>query len=276
VEREHLLVLPDGKLLIAGRCQQAAVVTQIFRTTRDGLLDTSFGNGGAIAADLRVSHMALAPDGGFFIGGQAQCAATTNPPPFGDTRPPCYGSVPPGSPAIARYMGGATAAIEYYNATLDHYFISANPLEVKAIDGGVFKGWERTGQMFYVYGSRTTAPSNYMPVCRFYIPPGKGDSHFFSASATECDAVNRQSQSDPNYAGVIKESDAAFFVAQPDANTGACPANTLPVYRLWNRRADSNHRYTTDPAIRAQMIARGYVAEGYGPDGVAMCAARSD
>jgi hypothetical protein len=44
------------------------------------------------------------------------------------------------------------------------------------------------------------------------------------------------------------------------------------VYRLWNQRVDSNHRYTTDPAIKAQMIAKGYVAEGYGPDAIMMCA----
>ena len=31
---------------------------------------------------------------------------------------------------------------------------------------------------------------------------------------------------------------------------------------------DSNHRYTTDPAIKAQMIARGCVAEGIGPNAV--------
>jgi hypothetical protein len=54
--------------------------------------------------------------------------------------------------------------------------------------------------------------------------------------------------------------------------TGACPMGTIPVYRLWNQRADSNHRYTTDAAIKAQMIANGYVAEGYGPDSVIMCA----
>ncbi len=35
---------------------------------------------------------------------------------------------------------------------------------------------------------------------------------------------------------------------------------------------DSNHRYTINPAIKAQMIERGYVAEGYGPDVVDMCA----
>jgi hypothetical protein len=35
---------------------------------------------------------------------------------------------------------------------------------------------------------------------------------------------------------------------------------------------DSNHRYTTSAAIKADMLAAGYIAEGYGPDGVVMCA----
>ena len=61
-------------------------------------------------------------------------------------------------------------------------------------------------------------------------------------------------------------------MALPNTTTGACPAGTVPVYRLWNQRFDSNHRFTTDPVVKAQMVARGYVAEGYGPDAVSMCA----
>ena len=53
--------------------------------------------------------------------------------------------------------------------------------------------------------------------------------------------------------------------------TGACVAGGVPLYRTWNGRADSNHRYTTSMAIREQMIAKGHVPEGYGPNGVAMC-----
>jgi hypothetical protein len=34
---------------------------------------------------------------------------------------------------------------------------------------------------------------------------------------------------------------------------------------------DSNHRYTVSTAIRMEMIGRGYVPEGYGQQGVAMC-----
>jgi chorismate synthase len=46
------------------------------------------------------------------------------------------------------------------------------------------------------------------------------------------------------------------------------------VYREWNRRPDTNHRYTTSKAERDRMVALGGVAEGYGPDAVAMCAPR--
>jgi hypothetical protein len=70
------------------------------------------------------------------------------------------------------------------------------------------------------------------------------------------------------------ETGDAFEVNDPNTQTGACPDGTIPVYRLWNGRVDSDHRYTTDATIRKQMIQQGYVAEGYGPSGVVMCAVR--
>jgi hypothetical protein len=73
----------------------------------------------------------------------------------------------------------------------------------------------------------------------------------------------------------VLESEAAMHLAAPNPVSGACadPA-TQPVYRIWNRRPDTNHRYTTSPTVRDQMVAAGGVAEGYGPDAVAMCAPR--
>ena len=47
------------------------------------------------------------------------------------------------------------------------------------------------------------------------------------------------------------------------------------VYRVWDNRADTNHRYTTSLAVRQQMLAAGWVAEGYGPGQVIMCAPAS-
>ncbi|MEO8509479.1 MAG: hypothetical protein ABI593_17770 [Betaproteobacteria bacterium] len=110
----------------------------------------------------------------------------------------------------------------------------------------------------------TAATADTRPVCRYYLPPAFGDSHFYSASPAECADVGQR------FPAFVLESDAVFHAVVPDA-AGACPPPTVPVYRLWNRRIDSNHRYTTDRALRAHMIAGGSMAEGRGPDDVAMC-----
>jgi len=160
--------------------------------------------------------------------------------------------------------------IEFYNATLDHYFMSSLQPDIDALDSGLFFGWSRTGLTFQAFVDQASGGAGTNPVCRFYIPP-PADSHFFSASPAECAAVLAKIPVDPNYAGFVYETPDAFAIALPDTSTGACPSGTIPVYRLWNQRADSNHRYTADAATKAQMLARGYLAEGYGPDAVSMC-----
>src|SRR5437870_4486266 len=79
------------------------------------------------------------------------------------------------------------------------------------------------------------------------------DSHFYSASYEECRATLARF----NDAWGI-ESSEVFQVNLPDSTTGECPAGNVPVYRTWNGRADSNHRYTTSMATRDQMIAKGH------------------
>jgi serine protease len=155
--------------------------------------------------------------------------------------------------------------VEYYWAARDHYFITANPAEIAALDASPPGGWVRTGQSFGAYAQATGISSR---VCRFYIPPLFGDSHYFSASADECSGV------EVKFPVLLEETTRAFYIDLPDLNTGACPAGTTPVYRLYNNRADTNHRYTTSLAIRSQMLQKGYIAEGYGLTGVAMCAAQ--
>jgi hypothetical protein len=156
-------------------------------------------------------------------------------------------------------------AVEYYNVGLDHYFMASNAQEISDLDTGVHPGWATTGYAFNVWDGAGTGTS---PVCRYYIPPGYGDSHFFSASLQEC------ADTGTKFPWLIDESNSVFFVALPDLGTGACTATQVPVYRLWNGRADSNHRYTTSTTVKALMLGRGYIAEGYGPDQVAMCAAQ--
>ena len=164
---------------------------------------------------------------------------------------------------------GIVTAVEYYDAALDHYFVTALPTEIAALDGGQFPGWFRTGLGFNVLeaGSGVTASS---PVCRFYGSPAAGlDSHFYSASPPECQEVLQR------FPGAwMLESYDVFEVFLPNLDTGQCPSGSIPVYRAWNQRVDSNHRYTTDLAVLQAMVAKGYVAEGYGPGPAptAMCA----
>ena len=90
---------------------------------------------------------------------------------------------------IRRFQGEASDpvdVVEYYHAGLDHYFITATPAEINALEGGVIQGWVRTDLSF---PARSVAQSGARELCRFYIPPAQGDSHFFSASPDECQAV---------------------------------------------------------------------------------------
>jgi hypothetical protein len=160
-------------------------------------------------------------------------------------------------------IAATVEVVEYYNASQDHYFISSLAADITALDSGQFKGWVRTGRTFGAYPQATAGAS---PVCRFYIPPAKGDSHFYSASPTEC------AQTSSMFPTFVEESAAVMYIDLPDTTTGACPAGDTPVYRVWDNRADTNHRYTTDSTVRAHMVAQGWVAEGYGPDQVIMCA----
>jgi len=153
--------------------------------------------------------------------------------------------------------------IEFYNATLDHYFISIDGQEIHDLDTGVHPGWARSGLSFEAYAV-VTAGAN--PVCRFYIPPGYSDSHFFSAAPDEC------TQTHAKFPQLEYEAPNVFYIALPDTVTGVCPAGTRAVYRLWNQRSDPNHRYTTNLTVATQMINAGYLAEGYGPNAVIMCA----
>lgn len=255
----QMILHPDGKalLLFVPAAGEWTNRPTLLRLTVDGRADATFGSNGLwLPSDLAaVRGMALQADGQLLLAGGAPA----------DNR---YGA----DFAVARYSIGASPMIEFYNATLDHYFITLNPTEAADLDDGIHVGWARTGSAFAVFGAAPAAPATFVPVCRFYIPPALGDSHFFTASAEECAEVQAKMQTDPNYRGYVFESPDAFYVALPDRLTGACPPATIPVYRLWNQRVDSNHRYVTDPVLKAQMIARGYLAEGFGPDPVAMCA----
>jgi len=159
----------------------------------------------------------------------------------------------------------ASTVVEYYHAAYDHYFITIGADEIAALDTGVFFGWARTGLSFKAHA---TEQPGFASICRFYLPPGHGDTHFYSASPAECAIVHQQNPA------FQLETTAAMYLATPGVFSGACPAGSDPVYRVWNHRADTNHRYTASRTVRDAMVAQGYVAEGSGPDVVTFCAPR--
>lgn len=152
--------------------------------------------------------------------------------------------------------------VEYYNASLDHYFITWNAAEQANLDAGKTPTrWTRTGYAFRAYASPLPATS---PVCRYYLPPAYGDSHFFGRGKAECDATGA------SHPAFVLEDSQFMHMVLPVA--GNCPASTTPIYRVFSNRADANHRYTSDRGVRDQMVAQGWLAEGDGPDLVVMCA----
>ena len=164
---------------------------------------------------------------------------------------------------------GTALAIEYFDAFLGHYFITTLASEQAPLDAGAIAGWKRTGAWFTAYAPGQGSADGARAVCRYYGRPEAGlDTHFYSASASECAAV---AQRFPD--AWILESAELFDVALPDQASGECVPGHLPVYRLWNGGASSNHRYTTDASTRRSMIAAGWIAEGYGGSGIAMCSA---
>jgi uncharacterized membrane protein len=155
-------------------------------------------------------------------------------------------------------------AVEYYYSAWNFYFVTADPIEIAVLDGGGFGGvWQRTGQRFNVY-PLVGAPASSSTVWRFFTTSfAPKSSHFYTAIVAEYDALVK---------GVGWQLEGPVFSTPVPASDGTCPASTIPVYRVYNNgmAGAPNHRFTTDINIRAQMLAAGWIAEGYGI-GVTFC-----
>lgn len=148
---------------------------------------------------------------------------------------------------------------EFYNDRLGHYFIAAGAGEIASIlSGGAGPGWHLTGQSFKAHSRLPPdAFTTIVPVCRFYgVPAGGPNSHFFTASAQECELVKRNG-------GWYYEGTG--FYAMPVTTDGRCPPGHLQVLRAYNQgypRNDSNHRFVTSNSAWREMERHGWVLEG--------------
>ncbi len=221
----------------------------------DGFLATGQGSVNYANVDS-VNYAALPTDGGsaLYRDGTARGNLATN---FA------------GSTAIVTVPGPPTVnVVEYHHAAFDHYFITPVAAEIALLDAHAppFQEWSRTGFSFNVYAN-AGAPAGSVAICRFFndhfFPKS---SHFYAAHGFGCEATIAQF---PDWG---LEDDKLFNTMLPDGTTGACPAGTIPVYRMYNQGmgAAPNHRFVTSLAERQKMLDQGFAAEGAGI-GVGMC-----
>ncbi|MBK9608551.1 MAG: hypothetical protein IPO58_19735 [Betaproteobacteria bacterium] len=253
-----LALQPDGKILLSYNVPHGSgplgtgFAVAVARFSVDGQRDPGFTADGrfdslfSLSDNESASDLLALPDGRLLVAGQSEGYGLllrlrgTWVEPAVDTAP----------------------VVEFYNTTLGHYFITSGQGEISAIEAGAAgPGWQRTGYGFRVYIPESGIPPTAVPACRFYGTPGRGpNSHFYTPNASECAGVKL----DPgwSYEGI------AFHVYA--AANGQCAAGRQPIYRVYNNRFaqnDSNHRYTTDSTVYAQMQAQGWL-----PEGVVMCA----
>jgi hypothetical protein len=159
---------------------------------------------------------------------------------------------------------------EFYAASSDHYFLTANAQEAANLSANPSLGWVATGERFRAFAS-ANAGTNSAPVCRFYGDQTIGpNSHFYTADAAECAQLKALQKPKPTTTPQWNFEETAFAVSLP--NSGVCAAGMSPIYRAYNNRFaqnDSNHRYATRKTIYDDMIAKGWKGEG-----VVMCAAQ--
>jgi hypothetical protein len=156
---------------------------------------------------------------------------------------------------VATNFAGASASVvpmaappvnvvEYYNAALDHYFITWVAAEQANLDAGnTPTKWTRTGYSFQAY---TSAQAGTSPVCRYYLPPAYGDSHFFGAARRSA----TRPRSTPHAPSC--SSDALFHARLPAGRRAYAPRHDAHLSRLQQSSPTPTIAYMTDRAVRDQ------------------------
>lgn len=148
----------------------------------------------------------------------------------------------------------------------ERYFITPEGPESAILDADpATEKLRRTGYSFGAWTLASRLPGS-SPVCRFNGDPVAGPvGHFYTLQGFECDLVRSDDERLPRGVRTWRFEGLRFSQA-PASSEGSCPANLQPVYRLYNNAAtrggDPNHRFTTDPAVVAEMQSKGWAFEG--------------
>jgi predicted dienelactone hydrolase len=155
--------------------------------------------------------------------------------------------------APAPLNAGERATIEFYNASLAHYFETAEPAEAAMLDAGILvPGWARTG---FDFKSWTVESGVGVSACRFFGTAGIGpNTHVFTIDAAECSKL----RADPRWT-----FEGLAFAEQAPVGDD-CPTGRIPVTRLYNNGigGEANHRYLTSHSEIHATVAAGWLLEG--------------
>lgn len=159
-----------------------------------------------------------------------------------------------------------TEAVEFYNAFINHYFVTATATEAQALESGAAgPGWLRTGRSYPAWLDKSSAPADAQPVCRFYSTGA--NSHFYTASANECAGLRQLEATERAAGGAVKGwqyEGIAFYIQAPSG--GQCSGGTVTITRAYNNGfatgEGSNHRFIDDNELQALMVDRSWIAEG--------------
>jgi hypothetical protein len=162
-------------------------------------------------------------------------------------------------PSFANTLG---LTREFYLPSRDIFFRTANSGEADFVAKGGAGPWVETFNPFPVGGSSQ--------ICRFYgntkIDPATSaaygpQSHFYTNDPGECDALKK------SYVANAKSwnFESLDFAAVPLNADKSCPADSVPVYRMYNNgfpKKDANHRYSVNPEDFRALIPLGWTYEG--------------
>jgi hypothetical protein len=166
------------------------------------------------------------------------------------------------SGAMANGWAQQVTVIEYYNKTLDSYFITGRANEQQALDG--IADFQRTGMSFQAVSAGAVASAGSTRVCRFYINSSSpyANTHFYGRENVDCESIRAQ-----NLSGFTWEG---YDFALPSASDGVCPSGAIAIYRSFRAAAGgktANHRYST--SVNSYNAA---TSVGYAPEQAAFCA----
>jgi uncharacterized delta-60 repeat protein len=258
---ESIALQPDGKIVAVGTVSQWHSPSDfrriaVARFNQDGSLDTLFAPGGVTLAWSNFGAdgygVGIQPSGRIVVLGVTEGplqqhsgfdAGIVFTYWLQQYTPSVFGFV--GGNAPSSRSTRQAAAVEYYHAGFDHYFVTADAYETAVLDTDTdprfTSDWVRTGLSFRVYSESTDGLS---PVCRFFSGStfAPKSSHFYTPYRAECDALKNES--------VWLYEGNAFYLGFPNGQAVCLPPSQA-LFRLGGRLRGAR---TTDKSRTRSLL----------------------